>query len=709
MPIRFHTATLLFLALVGIVGLTACGGGGSSTSTVTSVSLSPASASVPINGQFEFTATVNLSSTTITTSTAVTFEVNGTAGGNSTLGTIVPDPTDIQRGIYTAPGAVPAVNNGQVSITAVAPQDPSSTTNTATVTSTASIVTIGVGQGLQVSPSVKIVPAGGQVTFAATFNGLPDASVIWTVSSANGGNVGTIDAHSGLFTAPPFPPPGASVTITATDGPNVGLATAQIVYSDASLQGPFAFSYTGNDAGGFQAVSGSFVSDGAGHIVSGVEDIESLATGVSTHVQISGTYLVKTDGRTTAMINPGLQTTATWQFALTTNQHAVLIRFDRNSTGSGVIDQQDLSDLTNSPSVISGPYVFKASGADTNFKPLAIAGKFVADSPGGISPTDTILDVNENGVTTTEDRTLHGSYEFDSLFPDTGRGTLTLTSTATGQRQYAFYLVDKSRLHFVEIDRNAFLAGDLSSAPAGNSFTTSSLASGNYAFTLGGASSSAAYAQGGVFSSSGSGMISGGAVDTNNGGTVQLNSAVSSCAYSVDNATGRIDLVLGLGGTCTPGPTAGEFAAYPTADGRLFMLELASGPITTGVAYPQQTIAALLPGSFSANIAGQGIFHNSPASYQQDIEGEFTVSGADVTAGNLDIDNFNAAIQSDPLEPSANPLSAPAANGRGTVQINVTNPTAVYNLVYYLIDANRALLFDQDTTTITIGIVERQF
>src|SRR5947209_19921694 len=39
-------------------------------------------------------------------------------------------------------------------------------------------------------------------------------------------------------------------------------------FTSASLSGPFAFSYTGTDAGGFLAVAGSFQADGAGHITS---------------------------------------------------------------------------------------------------------------------------------------------------------------------------------------------------------------------------------------------------------------------------------------------------------------------------------------------------------------------------------------------------------------------------------------------------------
>jgi len=42
-------------------------------------------------------------------------------------------------------------------------------------------------------------------------------------------------------------------------GSKVTFPTPQGTFSNANLNGPFAFSYTGSDAGGFLAVAGSFV------------------------------------------------------------------------------------------------------------------------------------------------------------------------------------------------------------------------------------------------------------------------------------------------------------------------------------------------------------------------------------------------------------------------------------------------------------------
>jgi hypothetical protein len=73
------------------------------------VSVSPSSATVATGGAQQFTATV-----TGTTNTAVTWSVNGIAGGNPAVGTIS------ASGLYTAPATVPNPNNVAVTATSTA-------------------------------------------------------------------------------------------------------------------------------------------------------------------------------------------------------------------------------------------------------------------------------------------------------------------------------------------------------------------------------------------------------------------------------------------------------------------------------------------------------------------------------------------------------------------------------------------------------------
>ncbi|MFY9802523.1 MAG: hypothetical protein WA211_21295 [Candidatus Acidiferrales bacterium] len=727
---------VLALTIACLAGISACGGG-SGAVQVTALAISPTTVSVPINVQTEFTAQVTLNnSNNNTTTTTITWYVNGTAGGSASLGTIGADVSDPLVGIYTAPSVVPSTTNGEVNITATTPQTPGSTTNSTLVTSNTSVLTVTVGTGLSVSPSTAQVPAGGTQLFSAILNNENDSAVTWSLSSTATGNIGAIDS-TGLYTAPPNPPPGNLITVTATSGTTTATATISVVFSDHSLTGPYAFSYTGNDQTGFVAVAGSFQADGAGHIVSGVEDVDNFGTGPSTQISISGTYTIGADGRGTAKINvgsgsgAGQGTVDTWQFVMTSYQHGLLTRFDVQTTGSGTIDQQNLNGLTTSPVALSGPYVFSLTGGDKAFYPQGLAGKFTASGTGSVPATNTILDVNDSlkpsGTVTTGDRTLSGTYAMDPTFPGSGRGTITLTSATTGAIQYAFYIVNttaaeqSTQLHIVEIDSNYYLAGDIYSGLTGASFTPATLASGNYAFTDGGNSTAGAYSAGGVFVSSGAGATSGGVLDNNNAGTVTADTTLGTCTYAVDSTTGRIDLKLNLSsGTCSGGAssTTQEYATYQTAQGSAVMLELDSTALATGMAYQQTAIPAIASSDhFSFRLAGQGIFHNEPASYQQNLSGDVswgtgcTATSGTSCAGTIDISSYSAVNAGDPINAATTVVSTTpdTTTGRGEVVIAGMNPNVTYNATIYVIDANSALLFDSDTSRILIGNVGLQY
>jgi hypothetical protein len=720
---------LLPVALGCLLAISSCGGGGGAV-TVTAVNISPASATVQINEQAEFTAQVTLSNTTdtSTTTTIVTWYVNGVAGGNATTGTIGTSTLDQLVGVYTAPSVVPDTNSGQVNITATTPQVPGSTTNVNLITSNTAIATVGIGTGLSVTPPTATVAAGGTQQFAAILNNvITTQGITWSVSSTAGGNIGTISA-TGVYTAPPSPPPGNTVTITANDGTATATATATIYFSYASLAGPFTFFYSGNDSSGFVAVAGSFLADGKGNIVSGVEDRDSFSTGVAKQVPITGTYSVSADGRSTVKLNvgsgsgAGQGTTQTLQLAMANFQHGALTRFDANNTGSGTVDQQNLNGLTTALTTLSGPYAFSVAGADAAFFPQGMAGKFSGNGAGLITGGSPIIDVNNSlnpaGGVSTEDRSLTGSYTMDATFPGSGRGTLTLTSATTGSIQYAFYIVNttaseqSTQLHLVEIDTKNYLGGDAYAAPTGSSFNAASLASGNYPFTAGGTSPTGSYAAGGVFISSGSGGTSG-LIDTNNAGTVTSDTTLGTCTYTVDPTSGRIDLRLSTAsGTCAAGPssTTQEFAMYQTTVGPAVMLELDATAVSTGASFAQTVIPTTVTGNFSFGLAGQGVFHNAPALYQQNLSGQVTWSSVEALAGKIDINNFNAVYLGDPVFTTNTTIAAPdATSGRGTAVIQGMNPNVTYNITYYIVDANTALLFDSDTTRVLIGTINLQF
>jgi hypothetical protein len=147
------------------------------------------------------------------------------------------------------------------------------------------------------------------------------------------------------------------------------------------------------------------------------------------------------------------------------------------------------------------------------------------------------------------------------------------------------------------------------------------------------------------------------------------------------------------------------------------MLEIDANALSTGTAYQQcvppaaacSSSVALSAGSFATGLTGQGVFHDVAGSAQPDFSGQIAFSGTGITAGNLDINTFNSVSQTDPVSSTGNSFGTAASNGRGTAVLVTTSPAATFNLIYYLVDDNTALLFDQDTTPIATGIVTRQF
>jgi len=171
-----------------------------SVSVVSGLALSPASADL-IPGQVQqFSAT-----SSIPNNSAVTWSVDGVAGGNSTVGTIT------SAGIYTAPSAP-----GSHTITATSTVDASSTAS-------APVAVFS----LSVSPSSATVASAATEQFTANFQGLTNGAVTWSVNGVPGGNstVGVITS-AGLYTAPPSP---GTYSVAATSTADAsGTASASV-------------------------------------------------------------------------------------------------------------------------------------------------------------------------------------------------------------------------------------------------------------------------------------------------------------------------------------------------------------------------------------------------------------------------------------------------------------------------------------------------
>lgn len=187
------------------------------------VNISPASASVQTAATQQFTATVTGSA-----NTAVTWQVNGVTGGNSTVGTIS------NAGLYTAPAAVPA---GNVVVTAISQAD-----NTKSASATVTVTTPPVPVVISISPTSASLAVNATQQFTATVTGSPNTAVTWQVNNVDGGNAtfGTISSN-GLYTAPSAIPAG-TITVTAVSVANTAKkanATVTILDTQAIAVGRF--------------------------------------------------------------------------------------------------------------------------------------------------------------------------------------------------------------------------------------------------------------------------------------------------------------------------------------------------------------------------------------------------------------------------------------------------------------------------------------
>lgn len=652
------------------------------------VAVFPGSASVPVNQTVQFVAFLP---------SAPTATFTWSVSGGSANGTIT------AAGVYTAPASIP--NPSTVTITAT---EGSGTADTGTAT-----INITAAQGVAVTPTALAIPAGTSQAFAASVNGSA-VTATWQVNGTTGGDSvhGTINA-AGVYTAPLTPPPGGATTITAISGSSSGTATAAVMFSNNSLSGQYAFSYTGKDSHGLLAAAGAFtLTPGTGSF-SGVEDYNSTALSAPAQaVKITGSITVNPDGTGSATVNnPAINGTETWQFTLVSGQQGgvaqtgLLVRFDSAASASGTIDRQNPIQLNASSFV--GNYVFGLSGRSAKNLPLQIAGKFRANGVASIPLNLAVEDINNNGTTTqgAPDDTLFGSFFMDPNFPNSGRGMLTLINNSTelpGTFNFAFYMVDSTHLKAVEVDTEAFLAGDIYNAPNINGTFPSTIFKGNYAFTLAGwdVANSVPYVVGGVLVSGGTGAITAGVIDKNDGGVkIQLNTTLGTSSYTVDSNLGRITL------TMTIGTATQNFAAYSTSSGNTQIIELDTGFAASGLALPQSSTAAP-QGSFALNFSG---LTNASGFPEQDVAGQIAAnSTTNVFSGSISVNSAGTVSLGVPLISGSNTTS-PAGSGRGTATVKTNLGSATYPLAYYTVDGNTILVLETDGVRIMTGTLARQF
>ncbi len=186
---------------------------GSTSGSEIVVSVSPTSADLRTNGTQQFNATVSG-----TSNTAVTWSVDGTAGGNLSTGTIT------TSGLYTAPSSAAAPSH---IVTATSVADTSKSGN-AQVTVESPVV-------VSVSPTSATVVQGRQQTFVASVSHAANTQVNWSVDGIPNGSgaVGTITS-AGVYTAPNSAGP-HTITATSQQDPTASASAAVNVVAQVTV------------------------------------------------------------------------------------------------------------------------------------------------------------------------------------------------------------------------------------------------------------------------------------------------------------------------------------------------------------------------------------------------------------------------------------------------------------------------------------------
>lgn len=666
--------SLALIAIVTVLFLS-CGKSNKTPSApAVMVSISPASATVGAGAEQQFMATVANA-----TNTAVTWQVNGTAGGSSSAGTIS------SSGLYAAPATVP--NPATVTVAAVSQAD--------TSVSASASVTVTSPSTVSIAPGSATVSAAATQQFTATVKGETTAEVTWQVNGASGGAAatGTISS-SGLYTAPAIPPSGQTVTVTAVsqaDSSMKASATVTVAPSAATLNGSYAFVFNGQSSGGRLVEAGSFQADGKGNITNGIEDVNNSSR-VVTNVTFTGTYTVGQDGRGSLVITPAGSSglgTSTFEFVLISNQQARLIADDTASNGSGRFDLQDTSAFNNS--ALSGNYVFNLDGVDGGGLAFSSIGFMNLNGRGVISSGS--LDSNDNGGVAF-DVAASGGYTTSS----NGRGTLTLNGNF-GVYDFAFYVVSAQTLRLVSIGSvgGPVWSGTAASQQAGSD--TGTALSGTFVFEAGGTSGGGDLADAGVFQMVSGGSIKNGEADENDQGTVTTGYSFTGSYTLTTDSHGTLQFVNDTLGTL-------DYSFYLLSNTQAVLLRTDLEAVTSGTmtAQTQSTFSASdFKGPFGFNLDGDTVATASASSVPIDKVGQISANGSGTATGNETLNTGTILTANVALTVTDTVQS----NGRGTLKVTGGGATRLVN--FYLASPDTMFLIGLDNDQALLGGADQQF
>jgi len=358
------------------------------------------------------------------------------------------------------------------------------------------------------------------------------------------------------------------------------------------------------------------------------------------------------------------------------------------ATGAGVATPADFS-LTNTSTVVtSKTYVFYLSGEENpNTFAYSLAGAVKIDSTGNVLGGE--QDYNDGVGVLSSDAINGGTLSANSA---TGQGTLTLITNNSsrgvqGTETFGIQFVNVNHALIVQFDGTATSSGnmDLQTLPA--------TLSGGYAFTLAGLDpTQLPVAFGGVFAISGTTLN--GSFDTNDGGAVTPDAALSGTLTAVDSfgrGTITTSSIYSAGGT----PVVLNY--YVVGPEVLRIIDVDSTDSAIGSAFGQGVNATSATNA-SLGSSVFGIAGDSPNTFV-----EFAAAGMFST--NAPAATFSGIADDDELYNSTQVLASPisgaytiGSNGYGS--LTITGGLGSINaLGIYMTDPNLNLIDPNNTTS----------
>ena len=583
------TAFLAGLAALLVMTLSACGGGGSTPPPAPSVTVSPATANVQEGSMQQFTATVANSS-----STTVTWQVNGVAGGNPTVGTI--DST----GLYTAPAVIP--NPASVTITAVLQADPSISGNSI-VTITAVVFNNSTLKGNYIFSlsgidvngaafyAVGAVMADGNGNITGGEEDLNDVSsgyfqatsIVGTYSVGSDGR-GTLTLNSSLGSF------AYAFAIRALNNAGLNEIDNNVINATGNLEqqtatgvsapsGNYAYGFSGSapcGTGSLQPINSNGIFSLSSGNVGGLQDLNCNRT-ITQSAALSGTYSnIDALGRGTGAFSASTGTSDFVYYVVSANRYRFMCP-DASVFFLGSADLQTQSSFASSD--FTGSYVVSTGANTQTGGGTGISYTLIQFNASGGSVSSGYYDVNDTG--NVGQASLSGAYSVAS----NGRvsGSFTVNGVAL---PFSMYLISPSQGYYLDQRTSAVGGGNVYAQSA--SVTSNADWAGSYATKQFGYFVAAGPVILPANSSSVSGQISADG-NGNLAGTLDFNDPNGVFPGLTLQGTYSVGTVAPGRTTVTIATSEGtrNYVAYIVDQGRVLLLEVDTGLVSSGDAIRQ--------------------------------------------------------------------------------------------------------------------------